>query len=193
MTKRDTILAAATELFATHGYSGTSTAQIAKKAGVAHGTVFHHFGNKENLLIEIGKKTMADYIAGHRTLPLAHLSGWGALERSIRFHLAHFQREFQALFVLLREMHRVMAPGVACANTELFRDGIREITAARCAMIDRGKGDGSIRPCDTEETALIIDSLLSGIIHSSIKGLVQLPDLTEAAVEFCSRSLKQET
>jgi len=192
MTKKSAILLAATELFAENGYDGTSTAQIAERAGVAHGTLFHHFGNKENLLVEIGKKTMGDYIEGHCALPLEHLTGWGALERSIRFHLAHFQRAFQAVFVLTREMHRVMDPGTACAHTEHFRSGIETITAARRAMIDRGKQDGSIRPCDSAETALVIDSLLSGIIHSSVKGLVQVPDLTEAAVEFCARSLKQE-
>ena len=102
----------------------------------------------------------------------------------------HFHKHFQAVFVLMREMHRVMDLDACCAATDHFRSGIAEITAARIALIDRGKADGSIGPCDTGETALVIDCLLTGIIHSSVKGLVEIPDLTEAAVEFFARSLK---
>lgn len=48
--KRELILRAALELFAEQGFRGTSTAQIAKQAGVATGTLFHHFASKEELI-----------------------------------------------------------------------------------------------------------------------------------------------
>lgn len=48
--KRELILKAALELFAEQGFRGTSTAQIAKHAGVATGTLFHHFATKEDLI-----------------------------------------------------------------------------------------------------------------------------------------------
>ena len=51
--KRDKILQAALELFAEQGFRGTSTAQIAKHAGVATGTLFHHFESKEALYLEL--------------------------------------------------------------------------------------------------------------------------------------------
>ncbi|AMM82957.1 TetR/AcrR family transcriptional regulator [Martelella sp. AD-3] len=47
--KRTAILDAATELVATRG-TGASTAKIARKAGVAEGTVFTYFATKEELL-----------------------------------------------------------------------------------------------------------------------------------------------
>ena len=47
--KRTAILNAATELVATRG-TGASTAKIARKAGVAEGTVFTYFATKEELL-----------------------------------------------------------------------------------------------------------------------------------------------
>lgn len=40
-------------LFAERGFAATTTADIAKAAGVAHGTVFLHFPNQETLLIEV--------------------------------------------------------------------------------------------------------------------------------------------
>lgn len=50
--KRDAILAAAAALVATHGV-GASTAQIARAAKVAEGTVFTYFETKDALLNEV--------------------------------------------------------------------------------------------------------------------------------------------
>lgn len=47
------ILNAALDLFAENGYESTSTSQIAKKAGVAVGSVYHVFPNKEELLMAV--------------------------------------------------------------------------------------------------------------------------------------------
>lgn len=51
--KQRKIVEAAISAFALKGYSNTSTAEIAKMAGVAEGTIFKHFGTKENLLLSI--------------------------------------------------------------------------------------------------------------------------------------------
>ena len=45
------ILETSIDLFAKNGYANTSTSEIAKIAGVAEGTIFKHFGTKENLLL----------------------------------------------------------------------------------------------------------------------------------------------
>ncbi|CAN0602748.1 unnamed protein product, partial [Ectocarpus sp. 12 AP-2014] len=51
--KERIILDAATELFATAGFHGTSTRKIAAAAGVSEGTVFHYFGSKNELMLGI--------------------------------------------------------------------------------------------------------------------------------------------
>ncbi|MCH1929750.1 TetR/AcrR family transcriptional regulator [Shewanella sp. A25] len=48
--KRQAILNTALALFVSQGFHGTSTASIAKQAGVATGTLFHHFPTKEALM-----------------------------------------------------------------------------------------------------------------------------------------------
>jgi AcrR family transcriptional regulator len=65
MSKREQILQAALKLFTEHGFRGTSTAEISRQAGVATGTLFHHFKSKEELIEELylGAKTeLADYL-----------------------------------------------------------------------------------------------------------------------------------
>ena len=51
--KQKKILEVAIATFAEKGFSNTSTSEIAKKAGVAEGTIFKHYGTKENLLLSI--------------------------------------------------------------------------------------------------------------------------------------------
>lgn len=50
---RGRLLAAAEDLFTRRGYAGTSMADIAARAAVGVGTVYHHFPEKRALLLEI--------------------------------------------------------------------------------------------------------------------------------------------
>jgi AcrR family transcriptional regulator len=52
MNRRDEILAAASEVFAQHGFRGSTTRRIADAAGVNEITIFRQFGSKEALLRE---------------------------------------------------------------------------------------------------------------------------------------------
>ncbi len=47
------VLQAALELFAAQGFEATTSAQIAEKAGVSVGSVYHHFPNKQAILIAV--------------------------------------------------------------------------------------------------------------------------------------------
>jgi AcrR family transcriptional regulator len=53
MTTREKILETAMNLFVEKGIQGTSTASIAKKAGISSGTLFYHFKTKEELVHEL--------------------------------------------------------------------------------------------------------------------------------------------
>ncbi len=62
------ILNASLKLFVKHGFHGTSTAEIAKSAGVATGTLFHYFKTKEELINRLylyAKESMLGEISGH--------------------------------------------------------------------------------------------------------------------------------
>jgi AcrR family transcriptional regulator len=53
--RRDAILTAANEVFATRGFRGASLATIAKRVGMSEPGLLHHFASKEELLLELLK------------------------------------------------------------------------------------------------------------------------------------------
>src|SRR6187551_1336576 len=55
---KDRILGAAEELFAQHGFSGTSLRQVTSRADVNIAAVNYHFGSKENLVNEVFRRRM---------------------------------------------------------------------------------------------------------------------------------------
>lgn len=61
--KQKKIIEAAIDSFSEKGYAGTSTSEIAKKAGVAEGTIFRHYKTKKDLLLSIIAPMLAKSIA----------------------------------------------------------------------------------------------------------------------------------
>lgn len=52
---REKLIVAAIELLGTQGYAGTSLAAIGTRAGLSRGLVSHHFGSKEQCVVEVMK------------------------------------------------------------------------------------------------------------------------------------------
>ena len=59
--KKQQLLDAALALFVNQGIYATSTASIAKTAGVATGTLFHHFPSKDALILELYKNIKQEF------------------------------------------------------------------------------------------------------------------------------------
>jgi TetR/AcrR family fatty acid metabolism transcriptional regulator len=66
--KRESILRAATRVFARNGYFNSKVADIARQADVADGTVYLYFKSKEEILHSIFDQNMAEAIAAGRLL-----------------------------------------------------------------------------------------------------------------------------
>lgn len=56
---RARILEAAEQLFAEHGFQAATTAAIARRAGVAEGSIYRHFESKQDLLVQLAAERFA--------------------------------------------------------------------------------------------------------------------------------------
>ncbi len=67
--KRQRILQAAVKVFARKGYFAAKVSEIAKRAGIADGTIYLYFRNKEAILVSLFDEIMAEHVEqGRREL-----------------------------------------------------------------------------------------------------------------------------
>lgn len=64
--KRQRILQGAVKVFARKGYFGARISEIAKRAGVADGTIYLYFRNKEDILVSLFDEVMGEHLTRAR-------------------------------------------------------------------------------------------------------------------------------
>lgn len=75
------VLKTALKLFSSNGFHATTTAQIAKRAGVSEGTIYKYFSSKDDLLAKLLRPVIAE-IKGNF---FGQLSGFANLEQLVEF------------------------------------------------------------------------------------------------------------
>jgi AcrR family transcriptional regulator len=191
MSKKEKIMEAATELFASQGFNGTASSEIARMAGVAQGTVFHHFGSKESLLVSIVDDLVNRYAGGVADSARGTGSGWESLERVLNFSLRFLNEHADAISVAFRESH-----GIKTDAEEMrahFNGLMMKIIKVMESCIERGIEDGSIRDVPARENAFLLHIMLKGLHHSQMHGVLETPELSKQFMDFCCRSLCNET
>jgi AcrR family transcriptional regulator len=166
MTKRTAILHAATYAFATKGFRETSTTDLAEMTGVAEGTVFYHFGNKENLFLAVLDWVRREFEREFREYleSAGHGSGLSMLEEAAAFYFDLAESK-QELFLIL---HRSDAYELAREN-EQCRTELEAIFNCLVSVFEgalvKGQDDGSIAPVATRRMALLIFNMVDGLVR----------------------------
>ena len=87
--KRQGILNAAVTEIARHGYFGTTVSTIARRAGVADGTIYLYFKSKEAILVAIFERAMQRFAEeARRALAHADAPAEEKLRRLVALHLS---------------------------------------------------------------------------------------------------------
>lgn len=152
---RDRILDAARGLFAAHGFRGTTTAAIAREAGVNEALIFRHFPAKSDLYRAILEAKLADAhlahileAAGDETADPAE-----ALRLVARRFLACADPGF------LRLYYHSALEGHALAAT-FYDQFVRRLTGRVEALVQRGIAAGVFRPVDPRTAAQAFTGML---------------------------------
>lgn len=104
--KQKQIIAAAIEAFSEKGFAATSTSEIAKKAGVAEGTIFRHYKTKKDLLLKLLSPMLSKLIAPvvlkdfNKVLDAEHHSFEDFLRAVVKNRMEFLQKN-EALFKIL--------------------------------------------------------------------------------------------
>lgn len=85
--KKERIMDAAVVEIAHRGYYQTTVARIAKRAGVADGTIYLYFKNKEEILFSVFDRAMGRFISESRVFLSDAVDATEKLRRIIELHL----------------------------------------------------------------------------------------------------------
>lgn len=188
--KRDLILEAATILFAEQGFNETSVADLARITRSAEGTIFYHFKNKNELFVSI-LETVREGILTEFSGYMNHCrfdSGLEMIEGVIGFFLylagkkeqwfRLLQRHYPYEFARSSEDCRGHLEAIYNALVDLFEEAIR-----------LGRSDGSIRELPERKTALILFSMVNGLIWLKFHDLYEPGTLYQELLAACRRIL----
>ena len=139
-TKRERILRAAIDVFASHGYFNAKVSQIAKAAGVADGTIYLYFDGKEDLLVTIFREHARNYL---RSLEQQLANVNRAEERlriAVRHHLESLGRD-RALAIVSQVELRHTLKFMSLFSQQEVADYLNVIRR----IVELGQQDGSFR------------------------------------------------
>ena len=138
--KYQQILEAAVTVFAEQGFLQSTVAQVAKKAGVADGTIYLYFKNKDDILIQIYDYKTKEVFEQFRKAVDAGENSEQKLRNLVHTHLEEFQKDINMAIVYQAEthQHRRLAHEVIKEMSKWYRDIITEV-------VELGQEEGSMR------------------------------------------------
>jgi AcrR family transcriptional regulator len=191
MKKKEMILRAATVLFAEKGYRDTSMAEVAQASGVAQGTIFYHYDTKEKLFLSILRDFKESVIQefDRHVRDRNYLSGMVMAEDMVDFYLS-LSGVMEHQFLLL---HRHDAYELARSNDEC-RDQLEAIYNCLVDMFEtavrRGQQDGSVGNGSARKTAMILFTMVDGLVRFNTYRLYSASALVPDLIDSCRKVLQ---
>jgi TetR/AcrR family fatty acid metabolism transcriptional regulator len=138
--KRERILDAAVVEIASHGYHQTTVAMIAKRAGVADGTIYLYFRNKDDILLSLFDRAMGRFISEGQS----HLEGAATAEEKlgkiVDLHLALVGKDRDLAIITQVEMRHSIH-----FMDQVSRDQVGRYLEILTRVIAQGQEEGAFR------------------------------------------------
>ncbi len=165
------ILAAARRVFSKRGYEAATLDEIAAAAGLAKGTLYLYFDNKEAIFWEAVRERLLGLRRRAREV-MAQAPDVPARLRAaiaVRCELMRTDAEFMRIY--LTEF------GHLCAHPTRFRKNFRELYLEMAhdlaAVVEQGMREGALRPGPPLETALMLALMVRDVFTSRFLGLFE--------------------
>jgi len=157
---KNSIMEAATALFAREGYEATGVAEICERAGVSKGAFYYHFDSKENVFLTLIdawlttlEKSLNDITFQAKSVPEGLLEMAGMMQPVFENN-QYFMGLFLELWTHANRNDKVRQATVA---------PYRRFEETFTRLIQRGIDEGSIDDVEPETAGQLLLSLSSGL------------------------------
>ncbi|TFB24974.1 TetR/AcrR family transcriptional regulator [Filobacillus milosensis] len=127
------IIDAAVEVIAENGYHSSQVSKIAKRAGVADGTIYLYFKNKEDILVSVFQEKMGQFIERIENVIMENDSADEKLYALIKMHFRQLSEDPHLAIVTQLELRQ---------SKKQLRMEINEVLKRYLAVVDQILKDG---------------------------------------------------
>jgi len=159
---RERVLRAATTAFLAHGY-GSSVDLIARRAGVAKQTVYHHFPSKDELFKEVARDLAKRVLVGLEAEPR------DVRAALLRFALAYRKRVLGAQGIATFRALVPEVPRFRALARSMYEASGGETVRRVAAYLEKAMAGGQLRRDDPQLAAELLVGMLVG--HDRVKRL----------------------
>jgi len=160
VARREDIIQAAIEVFGKKDFQSASISEIAQRAGIADGTIYQYFKNKEDLFFSIPIEKTNEF----RSQVELHLEGitgvFNKLRKFVWYFLYFFKTNPEYGRLLMLEM-RVNKSFVKTDTYDFLKQSVRSVWD----IIEEGRKEGVIR---TDMDIYILRHLVLGILEHMV-------------------------
>lgn len=163
LDKKEQIRNAAIQVISRQGYYYATTDQIAEEAGVAVGTIYNYFRNKEEILEHIFKVEVDKRFRYYRGLVNQDLPALEKLQSLLTMHFTEVLREPQVGQIMVRERlspEDQQLPGI--------REFLQGVPSRLQMILEEAVAKGEIRPCDTEIAAAALFGSIEAVVSKAV-------------------------
>ena len=139
-TRRQQILQAAIEIFGRNNFDDTSISEIARRAGVAEGTIYQYFKNKQDLFFSIPREKTKTFSA---QLDL-YLKGVTDAREKLKKFAWYYLHFFRTNPDYARSLMLEMRVSKAFARSGSYK-GVKRFMSQALAILKEGQEQGVIR------------------------------------------------
>lgn len=194
MSKKKIITDVAAKLFSEQGFKDTSMADLSRLSGAAEGTIFYHFRTKEDILLaileNIRERIIEEFERYNKEKRFE--TGLEMMEGVISFYF-DLAGKMEHSFLLLHHhyLYKLAEVNPVCReHLEAIYNCLADIFEI---AILKGQADGSIAQMSAKKTALILFSMVDGLVRFKTYKLYDAGALYAPMLAACRKILTPNT
>lgn len=181
---RQAILDAAREVFVAEGYEGASIRKVAQAAGYAHGTIYLHFRDKDDLLYQLSEEQFRLLLERLRALPRS-LDARSRVAEAVRAFVT-FGLEFPNHYHL---MFSIRLPHQAAGDERRFGPMAEQVYGFIYDQLLKARERGALASADPQLDTSALIAAMHGAVELHASGVMDAGGAAKVADRLIALAL----